>query len=135
MTRNRLYLILVTVFTAGYFYTAWSILHIHQNNNLTFCPVKNITGIACPSCGSTRSIIEISKGNFYDALLLNPFGYIIAAGLLVLPLWLLYDILFKKDSLYKSYLRFEKTLRIKWVAIILILLTIANWGWNICKGL
>ena len=135
MTRNRLYLILAAVLTVGYFYTAWSILHIHQNHNLTFCPVKNITGIACPSCGSTRSIIEISKGNFYDAILLNPFGYIIAAGLLVLPLWLLYDILFKKDSLYKSYLKFEKTLRIKWVAIILILLTISNWGWNIYKGL
>lgn len=135
MSRNRLYLILAAVLTAGYCYTAWSLIHVSRHNSFTFCPIKNITGIACPSCGSTRSVIEITKGNFNDALLLNPFGYIIATGLLVLPFWLLYDVLLKKDSFYKSYLKFEKTLRIKWVALVLILLTIANWGWNIYKGL
>ena len=135
MARNRLYLLLSLGLTAGYGWLAWSLWHYNLHSAFTPCPFKNVTGIACPSCGSTRSLTKIAQGNFYDALLTNPLGFIIAAILIIFPLWLLYDIVFSKDSLHKSYIKFENTLKIKWVAIILISLIIANWAWNIFKGL
>jgi len=135
MTRNRLYLALCIALLAGYSWLAWSLWHGQTQNAFTPCPIKNITGIPCPSCGSTRSLTALAKGHFTEALLINPLGLLAAAVMLTVPLWLLYDITFTKDTLYKSFKDFENTLKIKWVAISLIILVLANWIWNIYKGL
>jgi hypothetical protein len=135
MTRNRLYLLLATGMLAGYGWLAWASWQTVHNTDFTPCLFKNATGIACPSCGTTRSVLLLSKGLFTKAFLLNPLGFIIALLMLVLPLWLLYDVLFKKGTLHYSYKQFETTLRIRWVAITLIILIVLNWIWNIQKGL
>lgn len=135
MTRNRLYLLLAFGLLAGYCWLAWSLWHGIDNNGFTPCLFKNATGIACPSCGSTRSAALVVTGNLKDAFLLNPLGFVVAAVLAVVPFWLLYDVALQKDTLYRSYTGFEKTLKIKWIAILLIVLLAANWGWNIYKGL
>lgn len=132
MTRNRLYLLLAGGITAGYALLALT----HDNHDsTTMCVFKNATGIACPSCGSTRSVIAIAHGNFAEALQTNPLGFIIAAILIIFPFWLLLDTALKKDSLYNAFRKFEKTIRTKWLAATLIVLVAANWAWNICKGL
>lgn len=41
------------------------------------CSFKNITGLPCPGCGLTRSVINISHLNFFRAFRLNPMGYFI----------------------------------------------------------
>jgi hypothetical protein len=74
--------------------------------------LKNITGSPCPSCGTTRAI----------QLLLN-------------NIWIVFDLLFKKESFYKYYQKAECIIRSKWVAILLIILVIVNWIWNIKKEL
>ncbi|MNJ98121.1 hypothetical protein D3C87_158840 [compost metagenome] len=135
MTRNRLYLILSLGILAGYGWVSWFLYHGIPDNNFTPCIFKNVTGIACPSCGSTRSVLLLSHGNFTDALLLNPLGVFMAAIMLIAPFWLLYDVILKKDTLYTSYKKFEKIVQIKWVAITLIILILINWAWNIQKGL
>ena len=135
MTRNRLYLILGLGILAGYGWVLWFTYHRILNHNFTPCIFKNVTGIACPSCGSTRSVLLLSHGNFTDALLLNPLGVFMAAIMLIAPFWLLYDVTLKKDTLYTSYKKFEKIVQIKWVDITLIILILINWAWNIQKGL
>lgn len=134
MKRNKLYLLLGSATAAGYAYLAWS-LHHESSGNLTPCLIKNVTGMPCPSCGSTRSVASIVSGNITQAALINPMGFLIAVIMLTVPFWLLYDITFKKDTLYINYLWAEKKLQVKWVAIALITLVIANWVWNINKGL
>ena len=42
----------------------------------TLCMFRNITGLPCPFCGTTRSIGHILIGNFESALRLNPLGYL-----------------------------------------------------------
>lgn len=135
MNKNRLYLLLGIAITAGYDYLIWSYNRHEEHNSITPCLFKNATGIACPSCGSTRSVLSIINGNFTDAVLINPLGFVIALLMLVLPAWLLYDLALKKDTLYTAYKKFERTLRVKWIAITLITLILANWIWNITKGL
>src|SRR4051812_30914080 len=115
MTRNRLYLLLAFGVLAGYGWIVWfSFKRIHSHT-FSPCLFKNATGIACPSCGSTRSVLLISQGDFTGALLLNPLGIIMAAIMLIAPFWLLYDVSLKKDTLYNSYQKAENTIRTKWV--------------------
>lgn len=134
MTRNRLYLFLFLALLAGYAYLGISYKNIH-NPAYTPCLFKNATGIACPSCGATRSVLLLAHGSIQSAILLNPFGILIALIMLIVPFLLCYDVFFKKNILYNSYKKTEAILKFKWVAIPLIALAIANWGWNIYKGL
>ena len=135
MTKKRLYLYIILSTAAGYAWVLWSIHNYTKHSSITPCLFKNVTGIACPSCGATRSLLEITKGDLYIALMINPLGFVIAAILLIFPFWILYDSLFKRQTLYNAYLKFERTVTIRPIAIILILLVLANWAWNIHKGL
>ena len=36
------------------------------------CPIKHIFGISCPTCGVTRAMIAILKGDFVGYLSYNP---------------------------------------------------------------
>ncbi|WP_318349878.1 DUF2752 domain-containing protein [Aquipluma nitroreducens] len=136
MVRNRLYVLVSTACATGYI---WLFINYHRNISESIepgvCLFKRITGIPCPSCGSTRSVLSILKGDFVGALFWNPFGVIIMSILILAPLWILYDIVLRKDSLLQVYNRSEIFLRQKWIAIPLILLVILNWIWNIYKGL
>jgi len=66
---------------------------------------------------------------------MNPLGLVVATIMAITPFWLLYDVLLKKNTLYNSYLKTEKVLKIPLIAILLFLLIAANWAWNIHKGL
>jgi hypothetical protein len=136
MVRNKLYVLVSTACVAGYI---WLFINYHRSVSDSIepgvCLFKRITGIPCPSCGSTRSVLSILKGDFIGALLLNPFGIIIMSILILAPLWILFDVVSKRDSLLQVYNRTELILNRKWIAIPLILLVILNWIWNIYKGL
>ncbi len=45
------------------------------------CTFHTVTGIPCPTCGSTRSIVELSNGRLLDALGYNPLFTLFAVGL------------------------------------------------------
>lgn len=63
----------------------------------------------------------------------NPIGIILAVLIVFTPFWLLYDIIFKRDSLLNFYNKFEIFITGKKIMIIAITLVIANWIWNIFK--
>jgi len=136
MVRNKLYVLVSTACAAGYI---WLFINYHRSVSNSIepgvCMFKRITGIPCPSCGSTRSVLSILKCDFLGALLTNPFGLIILSILILAPLWILYDVVLQKDSLLQVYNRTEIFLKRKWIAIPLILLVILNWIWNIYKEL
>ncbi|MEL1245804.1 DUF2752 domain-containing protein [Flavobacterium sp. DGU11] len=134
MTRNRLYLLTGLIIAAGYGWLAYAWDHA-LHSSFTPCLFKNATGVACPSCGTTRSVMAVAKGHITEAFLINPIGLLMASLMVVLPIWLVYDVITKKDTLYRGYLKFESIVRIKWVAILLAILIILNWAWNIQKEL
>ena len=64
------------------------------------CPLRTLTGIPCPLCGSTRGVIAAVHGHIGDALALNPasIGVLVLALLLVagwridrvrIPVWVI----------------------------------------------
>ncbi len=111
------------------------IQHTTNIDGITVCVIKNTTSLPCPACGSTRSLLSIVKGDFFNAIAINPLGLVLAVVLLILPFWLLYDVSKKKETLLLFYIKAEKKLKKKQLAIPLILLIIVNWVWNIYKGL
>lgn len=136
MGRSRLYVLLSTACAAGYI---WLYLIFHRSilagREPGVCLVKRVTGVPCPSCGSTRSVLSILNGDLFEALYWNPFGILITLILLITPFWLAFDVISRNDSLYRFYNRTELFVTKKWVAIPAILLILLNWIWNIFKGL
>lgn len=137
MQKNKLYLFIVLACFVGYSWLFFLFQHQHQiqNNEFTVCLLKKITNIPCPSCGTTRAVIEISKGKFLNSIFINPFGILVALIMLICPFWIGYDFIFNKDTFYQFYKSFENFLRKRKIAITLIVLVLINWIWNITKNL
>ncbi len=119
---------------AWLFYSFQSSLKATEST-LEVCLFKQVTHVPCPSCGSTRAVLELSEGRFLEALLINPLGFIIALILVFTPLWIAFDLLTRKHSLIRFYKGLEMRLQNPMLGIPLIFLLLINWIWNITKGL
>ena len=137
MTRNRLYLIdmLTCLLGSTYLWIQKANILPALSGESDTCLIKSISGVPCPSCGTTRSILELLDGHFITSLQWNPMGLIVLLIMVISPVWILIDLLFKKESFLRFYGRAENQLKSKWIAIPAIGLVIINWIWNICKGL
>ncbi|MEO7174248.1 MAG: DUF2752 domain-containing protein [Saprospiraceae bacterium] len=102
-----------------------------QINSVELCIFKRITGLPCPSCGSTRSVLFILQGNFDEAFSINPLGFAIIALMTILPIWLIADIVGKKKTLQYTYGKAERILSKPIVAIPCLMLLGAHWIWAI----
>lgn len=134
MTRNKLYAWLLGACVLGHLYLWYSIFS-PDKYNLTVCIIKNVTGYPCPSCGTTRAMQLLFQGDFIESLKMNPFGIIVAILMTIAPIWIAIDLVFKKDTFFHSYKRTEVIIRTKWLAVLLIILVLLNWIWNIYKHL
>lgn len=136
LDRNKLYILFFIFCMAGY---AWLFFNLNNarvlSNSTAVCIFKHVTGMACPSCGATRSVIAITNGDFENAVLINPLGYLIAYIMMIVPVWILFDLITKRNSLQVAYKKAEQYLKKPNVAIPLMLFVIINWIWNISKGL
>jgi hypothetical protein len=134
MTRNKLYSLLLIACLAGFIYLFYNI-HTLQSQTFRVCIIKNVTDYPCPSCGTTRAVTLLLKGRFIESLVLNPIGFVVAIIMIIFPIWILIDIIFKKETFYFWYKKAEVTIRKPWLASILIVLVLLNWIWNIYKHL
>ena len=133
MKRNRLYTLLLLGCIAGYTWLGFSMqTHDHR---FTVCLFKAATGVPCPSCGVTRSVAALLHTDFKDALALNPLGFLILPLLVIIPLWVVADLLLGRQTCWLAYQNLEQIFRKKPVALAAILLIVTNWIWNISKGL
>jgi len=98
---------------------------------VNICLFRTVTGIPCPSCGTTHAVISIIKGDLKKALHENILGFPVTLMILLFPTWIIIDIIRKKVSFYQFYLRSEFFLRNKWIAWSAMALLLANWGWHI----
>ena len=57
----------------------------------------------CPSCGSTRCMINLVDGNFLQAFQSNPFFFIFIIYLLIVDLIYLFNTIFNKNLLHFLY--------------------------------
>ena len=68
----------------GLFVLLYRILDPSHSYLAPKCVFKMLTGYDCPSCGSQRALHALLNGEFYRALLLNPFIFFVAPYLLAI---------------------------------------------------
>ena len=90
------------------------------------CPLKRLTGLPCPTCGTTRSALSLMMGEVSDAVCYNPLMF--ATGLMVLAVLLVRAASGRHVRIHVS--RGERLTG--WVAV--GLLVTANWAYVICRG-
>jgi len=100
----------------------------------SFCPVKTITGYPCPACGVGRGIEFLVNFDLIDAFQLNPFSIIVSIAGLVIPVWILRDIIKRNKSLYRFNIKMSLWLKHNpLIIVILIIAVLGNWYWNLKK--
>lgn len=137
MTRKPLYILTLSLSLGGYLWLLFQILYSRHIESLMegVCLIKTATGIPCPSCGSTRSVVSLLEGRILDAMYWNPLGIILAILLVILPIWVVIDLMRNQSTFYNNYKKMETIFQNKIVIVISILLILSNWIWNIIKGL
>lgn len=133
-SRRNLYGLLALFCVAGYVWMTLNIDRRFETHVGPVCVFKKVTTLPCPSCGSTRSMKAILEGDLVAGFSWNPMGYLLLVMLLVVPWWLLYDLLMKRDTLHRVYRQAEQMVLkpvILWPGLVLV---IVNWIWNIVKG-
>ena len=133
MPRTGLYTLITIACVAGLAWTAYLMQHPHlvYDEQVTPCVIKHVTGVPCPSCGSSRAVISLVHGAVVGALYWNPIDLIIFSIMLISPLWIGYHVVTRRNTFLTSYQRGERILRMKWVAVSATTLVIINWIWNI----
>lgn len=46
--------------------------NLRLGTNYTICPLKNLADLPCPTCGGTRALLSLCKGQFSQAFSFNP---------------------------------------------------------------
>jgi hypothetical protein len=133
---KRIYWILILLTIGSYVWAGYTLLHTHDQSSGTLCLFKTVTGIPCPSCGITRSLLLLFQGDMTAALWVNPLGILAALLLVVIPIWIAVDFSRRNYTLLVAYKRSEAFIQShKLVYIPLFALVALNWVWNITKGI
>jgi hypothetical protein len=137
MNSNRkIYWILSLLTVGSYVWVGYHLLHTHSLDAGTLCAFKATTGVPCPSCGITRSMLLLLQGNVSEAIWINPLGILAGVLLILIPIWIVLDFFRNRTTLLTFYTRSEEIIRTqKIIYIPLIVLVALNWIWNISKGL
>jgi hypothetical protein len=133
MTKRKLYQFVAISVIVGTVWVLYNVVRPFGTGTPDLCIFKNITGLPCPACGSTHAVLKLLQLDWLGAFLYNPFGYVLALGMLIIPAWLAYDLCINGSTFFRFYLRFESFVRTRWVACTLVAIVAANWIWNICK--
>ena len=96
---------------------------------ITFCSFKAATGIPCMTCGGTRTLALVARGDLAGALAMNP---LVAVGFFLLVLWALADLALwtRGRALGLSLGPRARTL----VIVAGIAALVANWAYVIAAG-
>lgn len=114
--------------------TALAIVWVAAGDSLPVHPVclfRALTGIPCPGCGGTRVARLLLKGEFLQSVLLNPLAVFVCLCIPLLLILLFVDCVRKTDRVKRLLCRTWKPLP----TVIVLVLILANWIWNILKGI
>ncbi len=96
-------------------------------NDVVVCQFRALTGIPCPTCGSTRALLALAKGRLFEAFAHNPLA--VTAGVFGVA-WLVARVGFGRSVTVSPAMRARGHL---WLLAAVLLL--ANWGYVIVRHL
>ncbi len=127
MLLRKIYLTVWSFVILSYCYIFIAYKYSLSIKSINSCFLKNSTNYPCPLCGSTRSIIHTLNGDIIQAFKFNMLGIIFIIFILLLTVWLIYDLCFKKISFYFFLKSNVKIFKNKKIVIIFFILIFVNW--------
>jgi len=97
------------------------------------CFLKSITGYPCVTCGTTRAFLLLIKGEIYQSLLMNPIGLVVFISAASFLFLLIYDYFIGTKILNKLLEKVQGLRLNNRMIILLFLLLLLNWIWNVIK--
>ena len=80
----------------------------HLETDLSFCPLKMLTGFPCPGCGITKSLVYFYEGNLQKSVYYHILGPLLIAFCVFVIVVLTTELITKKE--YFNKLLFNKKL-------------------------
>jgi len=134
MPKAKFYTLVLLLALAGWVWIAANIAG--DRGPVNICLFRQVTGIPCPACGTTRGVLCLLHGDPGGACSDNPFSFIIVLLLAVVPLWITLDLFRSGDSFNRFYRRSEDLFRSRsLMPLLAAVLVCLNWCWNILKGI
>ncbi len=101
------------------------------------CPIKRLTHLPCSACGTTRAIYLLLGGRLNESIQMNPFGLVTILLCLLALIVSIRDLLLQDWLLERAYNQLTKFIYCHKVAVIVIvaIVSLSNWCWNIYKGI
>jgi hypothetical protein len=97
---------------------------------LPICLFKHFTGIPCPGCGMTRSVIFLSQFKFWEAFKMNPLICFFGAGVFIYSMHCLGKAFFG----HRTPEIVSTILNSRWIKNVIILMILINWFYLIIAG-
>lgn len=93
---------------------------------VTFCPMKNLLGIDCPTCGVTRSLVAWVHGDVPAAMHYHRLSILIIIGVISQLFYRIYTLLSGRRLSF-----FANPLVFQYLAYGILILWGLNWGFNL----
>ena len=108
------------LFLAALLGTAW----IFSGFPTPLCPLHTLSGIPCPTCGTTRAATALLHGDFKTPFLLNP---LMAGSLMASGLYVVYAVVVVIGHLPRVRIESITLSESRMIRVLAILLIAANW--------
>ena len=95
------------------------------------CIWKLAIGLPCPACGLTRAVVLASQLRFVDAIKMNVLFLPLAIGAFAYSLCTLIDLISCKNAAA----RLNAILGNKWIIMLVAMLALLSWLYNITRGI
>lgn len=130
-----IYKIWMAVLAIGGFYLGLHVTQILPSDGHSICFFKNVSGLPCPGCGTTRAMLALFSGNVAQSLLINPLALIAMLAFIGTAVCFIIDQIKGTRYLEQGWAKYSLTMK-QPIALATVLIAIAlNWAWNISKGL
>jgi hypothetical protein len=106
-------------------------LWLHAGLPTPLCPLHAVTGLPCPTCGSTRAASALVHGNLAGALTWNPLMTLVMIGAAFYVLYAAVVVIRNLPRLRWTPLTQSES---RWIRISGILLLASNWGYLLLAG-
>jgi hypothetical protein len=100
---------------------------IPETERPSLCLVRRVTGVPCPTCGSTRAVLAAAGGHPFQAFAHNP---LVVLGILFIAVWLAVRLAFSRQIRVDASRRTKRALWLAGLALVLI-----NWGYVLWREL
>ncbi|MBK7968456.1 MAG: DUF2752 domain-containing protein [Bacteroidetes bacterium] len=102
----RIYTIFGLLITASLIWLICNMLI--PGETATICMFHQVTGMPCPSCGTTASVMHILNGNLQEAIEGNILGFPAFIALILFTCWLGFDFVSRKLT-FSKLIKYLKT--------------------------